>query len=352
MQVAIAKWITGIHTASRRRRFDSCRVVIPLTRPFIFPSVRRRRHQSQRSPVFSFRSCPMAPGFSLRRPLYVPTQHFILIRSDFCSRRYFGSRNQRAGRRKIVMKEGVKRQATAKRKQGCVRRRTRRRVQSASSAIQRLFLACKAVFKGPGTVPGPADVRKLRLILDKMGPEDIGLSTDILFFRDGDHISNRTSRIAYATIYNCDNFSICVFFLPRAAVIPLHDHPGMTVFSKLLLGTMHIKSYDWLDPVTSSDRYMRPAELIVDSDFTAPCKASVLYPATGGNIHAFTAITPCVVLDVLGPPYTKEDGRDITYYRDYYSNNSRVGWLEEVDISKDLKMDGVEYLGPHVIDGQ
>ncbi|WOK91746.1 plant cysteine oxidase 2-like [Canna indica] len=252
------------------------------------------------------------------------------------------------------------------RKRDC-RRRTRRRVQAASSAIQRLFLACKSVFKGPGTVPEPPDVQMLQLLLDKMRAQDVGLSTDILFFK-AKNTSKRTPRITYSTIYQCDNFSICIFFLPPRAVIPLHNHPGMTVFSKLLLGSMHIKSYDWVDPnascnPTSSER-LRPAKLVVDSDFTAPCNTSVLYPTTGGNIHTFTAITPCAVLDVLGPPYSNEDGRDITYYRDYpdtkYSvgaaeqggrKDYRIGWLEEIDLSKDLKMDGVEYLGPQVIDG-
>ncbi|CAL9156498.1 unnamed protein product [Musa hybrid cultivar] len=232
------------------------------------------------------------------------------------------------------------------RKQGCSRR-TRRRVHAASTAIQRLFVACKSVFKGPGTVPEPADVEMLKLLLDKMRPEDVGLSTDILFFKSKSS-SSGTPRITYATIHQCDNFSMCIFFLPPTAVIPLHNHPEMTVFSKLLLGSMHIKSYDWIDP----DKSMRPAQLVVDSDFTAPCNTSILYPTTGGNIHTFTAITPCAVLDVLGPPYSKEDNRDITYYRDHPGEEKHdLGWLEEIDISKDLEMDGVKYLGPPVIDG-
>ncbi|CAL9775405.1 unnamed protein product [Musa acuminata subsp. burmannicoides] len=277
--------------------------------------------------------------------------------------------------------EGEKKPAGAKRKgeklvrkRGCSRG-TRRRVQAASTAIQRLYVACKTVFKDPKTVPEAANVEMLQRLLDEMKPEDVGLSTDALFRVKSS--SKGIPKITYAMIYKCDNFSISIFFLPPRAIIPLHNHPGMTVFSKLLAGSVHIKSYDWLDPGTSNSSKPSPklrlAKLVVDSDFTAPCDTSILYPTTGGNIHTFTAITACAVLDVQGPPYSKEEDRDITYYRDYPyrtypskqftyrlvyhfqiqngEEDSSFGWLEEIDISKDLKMNVIEYLGPQVIEG-
>ncbi|OAY68276.1 Plant cysteine oxidase 2 [Ananas comosus] len=253
------------------------------------------------------------------------------------------------------------------RKRGCSARRARRRVQADSTAIQRLFSACRSVFKGAAPVPAPADVDMLRQLLDKMRPEDVGLSADLVFFR-AKSASKGTPRITYTTIYKCNNFSMVIFFLPPRAVIPLHNHPGMTVFNKLLLGSMHVKSYDWVDPIKSNDLttsdQLRLAKLVVDSDYVAPCNTSILYPATGGNIHTFRAITACAVLDVLGPPYSKEDDRDCTYYSDFpYTHHSngatteaglsdeRLGWLKEINVPKDLKMDGVEYLGPQIIDG-
>ncbi|KAF7063145.1 hypothetical protein CFC21_069671 [Triticum aestivum] len=248
-------------------------------------------------------------------------------------------------------------------------RQARRRAQpQPPTALQRLFRACRAVFRGPGTVPAPHEVALLRAMLDRMKPEDVGLSPGMTFFRTRDIAAPGNPTITHTTIYESDNFSMVILYLPQNAVIPLHNHPGMTVFSKPLIGSMHIKSYDWAhpdDPAASSpDDQLRLAELVVDDLFTAPCDtSSVLYPTAGGNMHRFTAIAPCAILDILGPPYSIEENRDCTYYSDVpYSSHHpmtltsneqegrRLAWLKEVEMPSDLKMCTVRYGGPPISD--
>ncbi|CAH2079941.1 unnamed protein product [Thlaspi arvense] len=241
------------------------------------------------------------------------------------------------------------------------RKRIQRRSKKAViSPVQKLFETCKKVFANgeSGIVPSAENIEMLRAVLDEIKPEDVNVSPNMPCFRSKPML--RSPLVTYLHIYECDRFSMGIFCLPPCGVIPLHNHPEMTVFSKLLFGTMHIKSYDWVadSPRQSSDT--RLAKVKVDSEFTAPCDASILYPADGGNMHCFTAKTACAVLDVLGPPYSDPAGRHCTYYFDYpFSRFSVDGvavaeeekegyaWLKEREEKpEDLTVMAMMYSGP------
>lgn len=233
--------------------------------------------------------------------------------------------------------------------------------------VQKLFDTCREVFSdgAAGLVPSQADVKRIVSALGEIGPANVGLTPKMPYFLNAENMDKPP--VTYLHIYECEKFSIGIFCLPPSAVIPLHNHPGMTVFSKLLFGSMHIKSYDWADSTLSVDDLsgvrppgMRLAKVNTDATFTAPCDTSILYPTSGGNMHRFTAVTSCAVLDVLGPPYSDNEGRPCTYYNDNpFENFSGLAllprddgvyaWLEEREHPEDFTVEGARYMGPKIV---
>lgn len=197
------------------------------------------------------------------------------------------------------------------------------------------------------------------------------------------------TRITYVHIHQCDDFSVklasylagvsfvllCfvsdrfprvparafitqigVFCFPAGATLPLHDHPEMVVLSKLLYGSVRVRSYDWVaaPPDNSPSpprRRKRGLARVVAADVVrrAPCPASVLFPRSGGNLHAFTAVTPCAILDVLTPPYSEDHGRPSTYFTDVpVPSLPGFAVLEETDLPEGFTVAGAPYLGPQL----
>ncbi|KAK6153511.1 hypothetical protein DH2020_013150 [Rehmannia glutinosa] len=261
----------------------------------------------------------------------------------------------------------------------CALRRliTMTKKKNSSSSIQALYDLCRDTFTPSETSPPSSHaIHKLSSLLDSIGPADVGLSDASKEDNRGHgpfgiFSFNRVDRwaqpITYVDIHEGENFTMCIFCFPTSSVIPLHDHPGMTVLSKVLYGSLHVKAYDWVEParirkIEGTDRStVRLAKLAVDKVLTAPCSTSVLYPRSGGNLHCFTALTPCAVLDILAPPYNEFDGRRCSYYRDYpcstlsaEDDESGVGkeeeyaWLAEVDTPDDLYMRSGTYTGPPI----
>ncbi|XP_030940835.1 plant cysteine oxidase 3 isoform X2 [Quercus lobata] len=249
-----------------------------------------------------------------------------------------------------------------------------------TSKVQALYDLCNTTFTpspSGASPPSSQAIQRLCSLLDTFGPADVGLKEELSDDDRGHGIFglNQLNRIArwaqpitYLDVYECDSFTMCIFCFPTSAVIPLHDHPEMTVFSKVLYGSMHVKAYDWVEPAQIQERKgpssfpVRLAKLSVDKVLTAPCGTTVLYPKSGGNLHCFTAVTPCAILDILSPPYKEEAGRKCSYYHDYpYStfsagNGSFVrngkeedyAWLEQIETPDDLYMRQGKYAGPAI----
>ena len=93
-----------------------------------------------------------------------------------------------------------------------------------------------------------------------------------------------------------------LFFLPRGEQIPLHDHPAMHVFMRVLLGSLHVASYTRVAP-----HLARRSDATLDPDGPV-----WLVEPQRDNLHALHALTDVAFLDVLRPPYV--DGRACTYF--------------------------------------
>ncbi|TVU01945.1 hypothetical protein EJB05_52594 [Eragrostis curvula] len=232
--------------------------------------------------------------------------------------------------------------------------RNKKKAPAATSAapvlpMQRLFDTSREVFleSSPGFVPPPDAVARLAALLNDLKPHDVGIDPCMPCFKHND--SKGPPQVTYLHFYDCSKFSFGIFCLPKSGVIPLHNHPGMTVFSKILFGSMYLKSYDWAKSLPDSSTNAlensdgtRLAKVNTDDAFDDSSETIVLYPENGGNLHCFTALTPCAVLDVMGPPYNRADGRDCAYYSEApYSSScggdNQFSWLKEIPSTFEMK---------------
>jgi hypothetical protein len=99
--------------------------------------------------------------------------------------------------------------------------------------LQELLVACEVAFDPVnGRVePGENEMAGVAMRLDKLTAEQLGVPQADL---------SATESILYTEVAAGDKYTMCIFTLPSGAKLPLHDHPDMTVFSKVLWGEMQV----------------------------------------------------------------------------------------------------------------
>ena len=132
-----------------------------------------------------------------------------------------------------------------------------------------------------GTPATVDDVNAIAPLMDRVTPADLGIVPPTraanhlalrLFGRPGTGPPRCTyPPLEYLKLHESAAFAMGVFCFPENGKIPLHDHPGMTVVSKLLYGRVRVLSYDW---AKTEDE---------DSGVVVDCDAGALdaRPATG-----------------------------------------------------------------------
>lgn len=231
---------------------------------------------------------------------------------------------------------------------------------SATSAVSEVVQKAREVFGRQNTTNLTSnDVQGILESLGQITATQVGLAkqaeeeqkrTSSLFknklpFLSEKKDSNRP--ITYFHIYECADFTVGIFCIPENCEIPIHDHPGMTVCSKVLYGKVRVESYDKAPDLEFQGSGMpngvfarKTGDVVAGVDSKPFCCFS-----TEQNIHRFTAVESCAILDVLGPPYDSSEGREISYYQVTRIDQHGVGkTLAKMDVDDDEEEDDIVLL--------
>ena len=139
----------------------------------------------------------------------------------------------------------------------------------------------------------------------------------------------------YLGIVEHAEYAIAAFVLAPHAKIPLHDHPGMTVLSSVICGSMHVTSFD----VGADGKARRSSSIMTSAD-----EPAALFPCVN-NVHEFRAGDGgACVLDVIVPPYDEDAGRACHYF-EAVSLRGGVFELREIPEPADFECLGAVYQG-------
>lgn len=172
--------------------------------------------------------------------------------------------------------------------------------------------------------------------------------------------------VTYISVIENQTVTIGVFVLRNEGyTMPLHDHPSMYGFIKVIFGRIRVRSYSEIKDNASAKtvgisdkRRIVKVEMLEEFEASQNSPAAMLTPKEG-NFHSITSIGgPAAFLDLLSPPYDYRTGQRICrYYSEMEPSeviphgdgdklSTSYRFLIEIDEPDDFQCDSFEYRGP------
>ena len=152
---------------------------------------------------------------------------------------------------------------------------------------------------------------------------------DSLFHIDSYISAQKSYSIGVINLAQKRHCDVTCFVLPPFCEIPLHDHPSLTVFMKVVYGSVRLVSFDAINPEgvnRSQPRAPTNAHMIANEDVEAKDPVLVIESSgRGGSYHYIRAgQNGGIFIDVIHPPYGAPPSfAECTYYSALSKINSK-----------------------------
>jgi hypothetical protein len=178
--------------------------------------------------------------------------------------------------------------------------------------IQNIYESLESIESIEAAAANPANCSSIQSCLEQMNLlklEDFGIKN-----------LDALSESMCMHIFKSEKYHISVFLLPKGSKLPIHDHPSMTVCTKLIAGEIFIRSFTAQS--TQGDSIIATMDA---NETRLPQSDSWLLTPEVGNLHEFEACSHSVIFDILLPPY-REPGRPCNFYK-LTENAEKQTWL-------------------------
>jgi len=205
------------------------------------------------------------------------------------------------------------------------------------------------------------NIAEVRRLTSNLTSEDVFFEPHLILDR------RKRAPVTYIGLFENQIATLGIFVLNDVFTMPLHDHPSMYGFVKVIFGKIRVRSYSEVKnriPQSLSNIAKERGRRIISVEMTEEFEAHQDSPATmltpcDGNFHSITSVDgPAAFLDLLSPPYDYRTGQRTCHYYSEISprtslgddgdslTNSNTRYLIEIDEPDEFFCDSVKYAGP------